>query len=338
MKANKDNRIQYYAAAYIATNTENLLKCLDAITKRDDIEDIHDLRVASRRIRTALTIFSSSFSKKREKQWQDAVRSVTQKFGKTRDLDVQIDFLESLLSDIQVRRIRSGLLRIHLRLIQQRRKINLKIDKHTEAFLKDKDILEMHKTMQDFLLAGEPSEFPPELYQLAFNTIHSALDQFLYYEVFLHHPDKVHELHLMRIAAKQLRYTLEVFLNIYHGKMEPFLEIMRSIQQQLGQIRDCDVWLAFIPAFTQKEKQRTLNYYGNSSAMKRYQPGFEYLQQNREDERKKLYAHFMADWQIWRKQEVWLKLRELILQATITDNLDTQPDSASVGKPFPDQN
>jgi CHAD domain-containing protein len=165
------------------------------------------------------------------------------------------------------------------------------------------------------------------LYQLAFHTIYTALDQFLYYEVFIHHPENIHELHLMRIAAKRLRYTLEIFLPLYDGKMDQFLNIMKIIQQKLGLIHDCDVWIAFIPAFMESEKQRTMLYYGRTSAMNRLLPGFIFIQQNRQAERERIYADFMQDWQKWRTEEVWLKLRELILQATIS-NTDTPKNNA----------
>jgi hypothetical protein len=61
--------------------------------------------------------------------------------------------------------------------------------------------------------------------------------------------------------------------------------------------------------------------------MNRLLPGFIFIQQNRQAERERIYADFMQDWQKWRTEEVWLKLRELILQATIS-NTDTPKNNA----------
>lgn len=327
MKVNRDIRIQKYASENILANTQNLLQTLEKIRSRHEIEDIHDLRVASRRIRTALTIFNNFFPKRRVKNWENTIRSITRKFGKTRDLDVQIEFLEGLLATIADKHLRAGILRVHLRLVQKRKKKDRAVGKHSDDLLKDQDILAMQSAMQEIIQNNGEDGYSPDLYQLAFHTIYTALDQFLYYEVFIHHPENIHELHLMRIAAKRLRYTLEIFLPLYNGKMDQFLNIMKIIQQKLGLIHDCDVWIAFIPAFMESEKQRTMLYYGRTSAMNRLLPGFIFIQQNRQAERERIYADFMQDWQKWRTEEVWLKLRELILQATIS-NTDTPKNNA----------
>jgi len=324
---NRDIRIQKYASENILANTQNLLQTLEKIRSRHEIEDIHDLRVASRRIRTALTIFNNFFPKRRVKNWENTIRSITRKFGKTRDLDVQIEFLEGLLATIADKHLRAGILRVHLRLVQKRKKKDRAVGKHSDDLLKDQDILAMQSAMQEIIQNNGEDGYSPALYQLAFHTIYTALDQFLYYEVFIHHPENIHELHLMRIAAKRLRYTLEIFLPLYDGKMDQFLNIMKIIQQKLGLIHDCDVWIAFIPAFMESEKQRTMLYYGRTSAMNRLLPGFIFIQQNRQAERERIYADFMQDWQKWRTEEVWLKLRELILQATIS-NTDTPKNNA----------
>jgi len=117
MKVNRDIRIQKYASANILGNTQNLLAILEKIQNRYKIEDIHDLRVASRRIRTALSIFAPFFPKSKIQGWGSTIRSITSDFGKTRDLDVQIEFLENQLNAISDRKVRAGINRLQLRLI-----------------------------------------------------------------------------------------------------------------------------------------------------------------------------------------------------------------------------
>lgn len=341
MKGNKDIRIQQYASENILTNTQNLLQILEKIQTRHVSEDIHDLRVATRRIRTSLSIFNKYFPKQKVKSWEDTIRSITRAFGKTRDLDVQIEFLEHQLALVTDRQVRPGIRRLHLRLVQKRKKKEAGVEKHTDALLKNEDILAIQSTMQAILQEPHPKDCPAELFQLAFHSIYTTLDQFLYYEVFIHHPEDVHELHLMRIAAKRLRYTLEVFLPLYQGKLEDYLNIMKTVQQKLGLIHDCDVWIAFVPAFLESEKQRTLKYYGHPSAIKQLVPGFTYITENRQAERDRIYAEFMKDWQIWKSAEIWLKLRELILQATIStannDHHTIQPTGGKETKEYASQ-
>ncbi|HOJ01119.1 MAG TPA: CHAD domain-containing protein [Anaerolineaceae bacterium] len=330
MKVNRDIRIQKYASANILGNTQNLLAILEKIQNRYKIEDIHDLRVASRRIRTALSIFAPFFPKSKIQGWGSTIRSITSDFGKTRDLDVQIEFLENQLNAISDRKVRAGINRLQLRLIQNRKKRDRKVKKHTTSLLKSKDLNSLLNTMQRISQTPGEENYPVELYQLAFHTIYNALDQFLYYEVFIQHPENIHELHLMRIAAKKVRYTLEVFLPLYQGKMDAFLDIMKNIQQKLGAIHDCDVWITFIPEFMEAEKQRTLKYYGRSSAFHRFIPGLEFIKKDRQQERDRIYTEFMNEWQKWRSAETWLRMRELILQASVSvmDNTPINTDGS----------
>jgi putative phosphoesterase len=62
-------------------------------TSQDDIEYVHQSRVASRRIRAALPFFSGCFEQKTVQSWIHSVRDVTRSLGEARDLDVQIAFL-----------------------------------------------------------------------------------------------------------------------------------------------------------------------------------------------------------------------------------------------------
>lgn len=318
MKVNGDIRIKKYASENILVNTQNLLQTLERIQTRHEIEDIHDLRVASRRIRIALSVFNDFFPKRKVRSWEDTIRSITRKFGKTRDLDVQIEFLEGLLAIVSDRQLRAGILRVHLRLLQKRQEKDRTVGKHSGDLLKNKSILAMQSDIQEIIKTSCEDGYPLALFQLALHAIDTALDQFLYYEVFIHNPENIHELHLMRIAAKRLRYTLEVFLPLYRGKLEEFLNSMKTVQQKLGLIHDCDVWIAFIPAFIESEKQRTARYYGRTSALSRLIPGFHYIEQNRQMERDRIYTDFIQDWQKWQSEKIWLRLRELVLQATIS--------------------
>ena len=53
-------------------------------------------------------------------------------------------------------------------------------------------------------------------------------------------------LHDMRIAAKRLRYTLELFRAVFGKRGERQIERVKAIQEELGQIHDHDVRIALI--------------------------------------------------------------------------------------------
>ena len=55
------------------------------------------MRVASRRLRAALPLFSSCFPEKDFRHWMHEIKSVTRALGEARDTDVQIAFLKKYL-------------------------------------------------------------------------------------------------------------------------------------------------------------------------------------------------------------------------------------------------
>jgi CHAD domain-containing protein len=324
--AEKGNRaaILDFCAKSIHPNLESLTSCAQKIIKRKDIEDIHDLRVASRRIRTCLTVFFSYLPKKKVESWQREIRSITKLFGQVRDLDVQIDLLDQLSEKIPDPSILPGLKRIRLRLNQKREKRQGGINDLCQSVLKSDILSEMKTWVESVMSVSENTNiYSLDLFQLGYENIQSRLDNFLFYEVFLFDPSRIEELHQMRIAAKRLRYTLEVFSNIYDSKVDDALEITRKSQQYLGNIHDCDVWINFLPKFLETEHDRILSFYGYLRPFNRIKPGLIYLLENRKKERDIIYQSFLEQWKVWKFNETWLDLRKIIFMASLENQPST---------------
>jgi len=66
---------------------------ITGVRAAEDIEYIHRMRVASRRLRAALPIFRPCFSKKQYLRWMHGITTITRALGEARDADVQIAFL-----------------------------------------------------------------------------------------------------------------------------------------------------------------------------------------------------------------------------------------------------
>ena len=54
------------------------------------------------------------------------------------------------------------------------------------------------------------------------------------------------DLHNARIAAKRLRYTLELFPSLYEGKGGNILDKLKLLQEELGLLHDADVRMELI--------------------------------------------------------------------------------------------
>lgn len=65
----------------------------------DDIERVHDMRVATRRLRAAMEVFEPCFPPKRWSKTLKRVKALADALGERRDRDVAIGFLESFAAD-----------------------------------------------------------------------------------------------------------------------------------------------------------------------------------------------------------------------------------------------
>jgi CHAD domain-containing protein len=59
----------------------------------------------------------------------------------------------------------------------------------------------------------------------------------------LYEPFKTEELHEMRIAAKRLRYAIELFVACWGTQIAPFAAEIADMQSFLGEVHDSDIWI-----------------------------------------------------------------------------------------------
>lgn len=62
----------------------------------------------------------------------------------------------------------------------------------------------------------------------------------------LEFPERVRELHDMRIAAKRLRYLFEFFAHCFDERLGDTLKKFKRLQDYLGEVHDCDVWVDYL--------------------------------------------------------------------------------------------
>lgn len=72
------------------------------------------------------------------------------------------------------------------------------------------------------------------------------LDELYSWEQYVENPYYVRELHDLRIAAKRLRYTLEVFEDVLPEACGHIIKELEQIQEELGNLHDSDVMIALL--------------------------------------------------------------------------------------------
>lgn len=327
-----DLSILNYCARSMLPQITSLRKTAKNALRRKNTEDIHDLRVASRRIRTCLSLFSDYLPSRKSKPWVKDIKTITQSYGRVRDLDVQIDLLNNLYKTAQDKSMLAGLRRVRLRLRQKRAKQESETRALTAAILENPTLLEMQNWAESIIASpNSVEENSIKLFQTAYSQIQTRLDEFLFFEVFIFDPERINELHQMRIAAKHLRYALEIFSDFYSSKTDFALDIARKTQQILGEIHDADVWSMYLPRFLNREQARVNHFYGYISPFNRLKPGIEFLLENRKTERERLYNQFLQEWKKWKMKETWLNLRKIIFLTSLEQQSNNLIKPASDG-------
>jgi CHAD domain-containing protein len=277
-----------------------------------DIEHIHRMRVATRRLRAALPLFSACLPEKKLTAWEKEIRGITRALGAARDADVQIEALDKFAQTLAQPKLKPGLDRLLLRLRQYRTTLQPVVVKALDRFDSSSTLAGMRAELSGPAAQQAGPPFSQALYLHARDSILPRLDEFLAYDSIVAQVERVTELHAMRIAAKRLRYTLEAFSPLYANGLKPWLPSIRDHQETLGSIHDCDVWTTFLPEFREQELKRVLAFYGYNRPYYRLLPGLDAFFHDRADSRAQLYRGFVPEWEKQQKKRFWQGLVNII--------------------------
>ncbi len=95
-----DSSFREAAASAVEVRTDELFSFADGVLDRGDIERVHDMRVASRRLRAVLEVFGPCFPKKELRRTLREVKALADDLGERRDPDVAIAALERVASEL----------------------------------------------------------------------------------------------------------------------------------------------------------------------------------------------------------------------------------------------
>jgi CHAD domain-containing protein len=227
-----------------------------------DPEGVHDMRVLSRRLRSSINDFRPYLRK--GSLPRPKLRTIAGRLGEVRDIDVALFALQQLRSRAKAPAADGiKLLVAELRTRRKTARATLTTALQ-EQFIEDfrKHFLARLRAM----LIVVPSEPHSETYvsplavsfrSLGNDIISARLKDFVSASSCLYMPYQIKKLHELRILAKRLRYSLELFAQCWGKEMEAMAKEVAQMQTSLGELHDCDVWIQDLGSRLKRTARKT---------------------------------------------------------------------------------
>jgi CHAD domain-containing protein len=279
-----------WAYIAIAKHTDKFQKHEAGVLADKDAEELHQMRVGMRRLRSAMTGFGLGLDFP-ELAGEKHIGKVARILGKLRDLDVLLDTLENQYQPDLPPAEQKQLNKV-LQKLQKRREKTLNLVKAT---LKGKVYAQLQKSLQQWLKQ-------PQYRPIAAIGINHILPDLLLPQVskLLLHPgwlvavnlesgeylvpenltaEEVENilntqgttLHHLRKEVKRTRYQMELFTEFYGDNYQNYLKDIKDIQTVLGDLQDIAVLTEFLAKILAENLEATRPFFTKLLRDTRYQ-------------------------------------------------------------------
>ncbi|MDW8404678.1 CHAD domain-containing protein [Chloroflexus sp.] len=218
-----------------------------AVEADETIEAVHDLRVATRRIRAALRLLEPVAPAKAARKAVVAVRTLAREAGATRDRDV-------LLNDMSQRDM-NGMAPVIEAIRAERMQAHSALVKYLSSKQYERDLRVVARLA---CLATEWDNRPRV-------KDHAGSMLYAHYEALRSYdrnglPEDDATLHAMRIAGKRLRYALELVSDIVGERLSELLNPLIDFQDHLGALNDISVARGLLAPHTERAPEAVAAY------------------------------------------------------------------------------
>ena len=209
----------------------------------EDSEAIHDMRVATRRLRAAMSLFRSILSPRFERM-RDELKWIAQTLGEARDLDVQITQLSEWTQDRSLINV----------LVAEREQAQTKL---LEAF-DSKRYRQLIRILTELLKRGamnrveakaRAAESAPPLIAARWKRFRKAADGVTL-------ESSAEEYLGVRIRVKRLRYAVEFFSDLYGEAAQELIARFVVVQDILGAHQDAHVAMPRLRTLVDKHSKQ----------------------------------------------------------------------------------
>jgi CHAD domain-containing protein len=226
----------------LAFHLQRMLKHEPGTREGSDIEELHDMRVATRRLRAAFRVFGDYWKSSAATPLVDGLRATGRALGAVRDLDVLINKAHLYLDGFgEAESDLTPLFEAWGQLREERRQ-------EMVAYLDSDDYKRFCIVLTDFSTTPgmgarsvEASDPVPYLVaHVAPFAIYHRWAQVMAFGAWLGQAP-IATLHALRIHAKNLRYTLEFFEEVLGPDADKVIQRVVGLQDHLGSLQDASV-------------------------------------------------------------------------------------------------
>jgi CHAD domain-containing protein len=252
-----ENPMAHVAWEVFSQQFSRMLAVEKATRKGEDIEALHDMRVAVRRMRAAAKVFEAYLDSEKLEPHIKGLRRTLGALGDTRDLDVFRERLEEYIKKLPPENEHD--LDPLFEMLDKKKEI---ARESMLAYLNSEKYANFKKEFSDFLSVPETWALPTtnEKHDALPNRVRDVLPSILYarfsdisvYSEWVGGPYvSVERLHRLRIAAKRLRYTLEFFESVLGEDAKLLIEELKNFQDHLGNLHDAIVAINLLSSYTE---------------------------------------------------------------------------------------
>lgn len=206
----------------------------------EDPEEIHDMRVGMRRMRSTLRLLDAYYKPKAIVPYLTEMRKVAEALGAVRDLDVMIAELQAYqgsLDDESKADFQPALDQLDKERAKARKELLRLLDKGAyRRFVKNFSAF-LIKPGKGARAVDADDIHPYQVRHLLPELLYQHLAAVRAYDNAIADADAV-TLHALRIEFKRLRYAVTIFNDVLGGGINDFIDELKLIQDHLGKVAD----------------------------------------------------------------------------------------------------
>ncbi len=202
--------------------------------RREDVDGVHDMRVASRRLRAMLVDAGYLIPKRAREACHESVRSITRLLGRPRELDVMLGTLEAHRGSVS-----SSNAEAFEYSVAQLRSFREEEAPHCKEAA---DIVEGDQFADRLFAVFEGLDRKSKCHlDVAMADLDAGFERLYKARRKWTNGGSESDLHQVRVACKKLRYLCEIHAPLYGDGMPAFIEELKALQDLLGAWNDARV-------------------------------------------------------------------------------------------------